>query len=289
VINRLLFKLAEENARSVYQDEQGIFKIDSAVATDDYKKNYDVFVYDLHDNKLFAAFRRFFNRQYSLLFAPKIKWVTKIFSVIFFPFYRLHDYGAILDVGCSTGLFLEYLPNEWRKYGLELNTKAAVIARQRGVNVTVGGLESFQADTKFDVIRISHVLEHIKDYKNFLAVAANLLKPGGILVIYTPNSESFSRKLAGRFWSGFYDQTHFTIFNYKNLLNSVFGLGLEVVFRSTYYMGYLGDSLMRILKIKKGRIFFIYLFYILFFPVSFLERCFNKSDALTVYFKKSLV
>lgn len=284
--NKFLFKLAESEARPVYAGEKGIFSIDSAIASDDYKKTYDAFVYDLHDSGFSGWLRNFFNRQYSMFFSVKPGVFTKIFSFIFVPSYRIKKYGSILDVGCSTGLFLRYLPDEWIKYGIELNTRAVAIARGYGLNIQECGLESFKTDIKFDVIRASHVIEHVKDYKKFLSVASDMLKSGGLLVICTPNGNSFARLLTGRYWSGFYDKTHFTIFNTTNLREAAQEFGLESGFEGTYYMGYLGDSILRMFNIKKGRSVFLYALHLLFFPLSFIERVFGGADALVVYLKK---
>lgn len=284
--NQLLFKLVEDGERVVYKDEHGVFIIDSVLASDDYKKSYNAFVYDLHDNKLTIILRRFFNKQYSLFFSSCPGLITRLFSVLFIPFYWVGDRGRILDVGCSTGLFLQYLSDRWEKYGIELNTKAVAIARKQDVNVAACNLESFKSDRLFDVVRISHVLEHVQDYRKFLSIATELLRPNGWLIVYTPNSDSFSRKLTGKFWAGFYDKTHFTIFNAANLIAVAEPLGLEAVFSSSYYMGCLGDSIVRACRIKRGRTFMVCILQILFFPLSFIERLFNKSDAFVVYFKK---
>jgi len=110
----------------------------------------------------------------------------------------------ILDIGCydgTLGLFLIKEGNE--VYGIEGNENAAGEARKKGVRVTIQDVESdfgFQDDF-FDLVIAGEIIEHILDTDFFLDQIKKVLKPGGILILSTPNAASLGRRfllLAGK-------------------------------------------------------------------------------------------
>lgn len=107
--------------------------------------------------------------------------------------------GRVLDVGCSKGTFLEVARAEgWDAVGVDRNPHAAEAARARGLDVRCGDLIDWEADPaaqgrpepgSFDVITLFDLIEHTTDPRATLAACRRLLRPGGLLVITTPNIE----------------------------------------------------------------------------------------------------
>lgn len=66
-----------------------------------------------------------------------------------------------------------------------------------------GMLESFKTQTPFDVIFAGHVIEHIYDLDSFSNHLFNLLAPGGLLILLTPNASAwrFSRQKSKWSWT----------------------------------------------------------------------------------------
>lgn len=99
----------------------------------------------------------------------------------------------ILDVGCSNGEFL-YLAKQrgYETYGVELNQKTANTAIRSGINVFIGFLKdaNFRNDY-FDHITLSDVIEHVSDPGNLLEECKRILRPGGTIIIKTPNMDCF--------------------------------------------------------------------------------------------------
>jgi SAM-dependent methyltransferase len=96
---------------------------------------------------------------------------------------------AVLDVGCSTGHFIDLVKDKTREiYGHELNRKEIDFCRNvLKLDVLDQPLKTrFKAGT-FDYITLIYVLEHIAEPKEFLASLAKLLKPTGKFVILVPN------------------------------------------------------------------------------------------------------
>lgn len=116
---------------------------------------------------------------------------------------RIISPGRILDVGCATGFFLEAaMGRGWDAYGLEINPFALKVARERfGSRIVEGAIEQAHFDNAhFDTIAMSDVLEHMPDPLLTLRRANELLKPGGLIAITTPNIKSITARLLRGKW-----------------------------------------------------------------------------------------
>jgi 2-polyprenyl-3-methyl-5-hydroxy-6-metoxy-1,4-benzoquinol methylase len=113
--------------------------------------------------------------------------------------------GSALDIGCSSGDYLAYLQTlGWEVYGIELDEEAARYAREHfGIPVSVGTAEralSAFPDESLDVVTMWHVLEHLFDPSSVLAQVHRVLRPGGILMLEMPNSDSLWASILGEYW-----------------------------------------------------------------------------------------
>lgn len=122
--------------------------------------------------------------------------------------------GRLLDVGCGSGESMERLQNlGWQAEGLDFDDKAVRAARARGLRVRLGTLqEQSYAGESFDVITMSHVIEHVHDPLNMLRECRRILKLDGRLVIVTPNVSSLGHKWFKEAWRGLEPPRHLQIF-----------------------------------------------------------------------------
>lgn len=106
--------------------------------------------------------------------------------------------GRLLDIGCSTGLFLELARGAgFDASGIEYSPDSARVAQAKGLDVAVGALTDGRYDEQsFDLVTLWDVIEHLPDPQATLAVAARLLKPGGLLVAKTPNCDGWYPRLS---------------------------------------------------------------------------------------------
>src|SRR6266498_1686762 len=98
--------------------------------------------------------------------------------------------GRLLDVGCGTGIFLAVMRERgWRVAGLEPNEAwAAQLRRNLDLEVHTGTLERVPPTLgQFDVVTMLDVIEHLADPLAALAADRRVLRPGGLLVLTTPN------------------------------------------------------------------------------------------------------
>lgn len=287
-----LYTLHEKDARNVSILPDGLLLIDSKRSTDIYKTTYDRFVPEKHETGFFTKVTTGYRNMMSQSFSPKPPLLAKIFTALIAPVPPIRKKGTILDIGCSTGNFLQHLPKGWKRKGLEINKDAAQIARAKGLDVSDKKLEDYKTKEKFDYVRASHVIEHIKDYEQFADICSTLVKKGGRLLIYTPNSESLSCKLFKEYWEPFYEPTHFVIFDLKNIEELFAKRKFRMTTKGTYYMGFFPSSVLRLLGLSEtsfNRGFLFLVLYAILFPFSlilFVVPQLNLGGSLYIEFEK---
>ena len=116
--------------------------------------------------------------------------------------------GPILDVGTATGFFLDEVVAEgsFEPYGIELSDYAGGIARGKfgAERIHVGTIETAPFTPGFfSAVTMSDLIEHVGDPAGVLTRVHELLKPGGVAMIMTPDTASISRRLMGRRWTQF--------------------------------------------------------------------------------------
>ena len=136
-----------------------------------------------------------------------------------------------IDVGCSAGGGLATAAAAgWDVAGVELSAAAAEVARQRpGVRaVYTGRLEEAPlADGQTDVIALFDVLEHIDPPQGTLATIHRLLRPGGLVLIVTPDGGSLSARLLKAHWPHLFVE-HVVLFSRRALRRCLETAGFQV-------------------------------------------------------------
>ena len=99
----------------------------------------------------------------------------------------------VVDIGCFGGGFLTFLGEGWDKFGVEPSAAAAAVAsRERGIQIIAPTLQAVPQEFcgSFDAAIALDVMEHLSDPVTELRLIARLIKPGGILMIETGNTDS---------------------------------------------------------------------------------------------------
>lgn len=103
---------------------------------------------------------------------------------------RWVSHGRLIDIGCSTGLFLNAAARKgFAVEGAEFSASSARFARDHfALTVTDGDIHAVDAAPgSFDVLTMFDVIEHVRDPAADILAAHRLLKPGGVFVLSTPN------------------------------------------------------------------------------------------------------
>lgn len=112
------------------------------------------------------------------------------------PLLELYQPAAALDLGCGRGEWLELLrDNNFQPYGVDLNSGMLAACTERGLSVTHGDaiayLKSLGDDSQC-IVSGFHIAEHITfdDLETLISQSLRVLKPGGLLILETPNPEN---------------------------------------------------------------------------------------------------
>ena len=128
--------------------------------------------------------------------------------------------GRLLDVGCGNGMFLKRMRDlGWSVEGVDTDPQSAKAADEAyGIAIHTGTLQNARfPENHFDSITMSHVIEHVLDPLPILAESRRILRPGGVLVIATPNVQSMGHHLFRRKWLGLDPPRHLCLFCRKSL------------------------------------------------------------------------
>jgi SAM-dependent methyltransferase len=127
--------------------------------------------------------------------------------------------ASLLDLGCGDGQFLEWARSAgWRVLGVDPDPKAAAVARSRGIDVHLGKIDELDpAEHQFDMITLSHVIEHVHHPTVVIKACHRLLKPNGQIWIETPNLDSTGHDIFRAHWRGLEPPRHLVLFTRSSL------------------------------------------------------------------------
>jgi 2-polyprenyl-3-methyl-5-hydroxy-6-metoxy-1,4-benzoquinol methylase len=125
----------------------------------------------------------------------------------------------LLDVGCGAGEWLHLMRGlGWTVEGLDFDEAAVKTAQAANLEVHLGSLEQqHYPPSSFEAVTLNHVIEHVPHPVETLKECFRVLKPGGRLVLATPNNASLSHKIFRQNWRGLEPPRHLHIFSMKSL------------------------------------------------------------------------
>jgi SAM-dependent methyltransferase len=130
---------------------------------------------------------------------------------------RLGARGRILDVGCACGFFIEAaLKHGFDACGIEFSKEAVAIAREEiRSRITVGDVNLLREreEDRFDAVVAFDIIEHTQDPLKFLEEIRQILRPGGWLMLATPDTGHFLRYLMGCRWPMLQPMQHTYLFS----------------------------------------------------------------------------
>jgi len=102
---------------------------------------------------------------------------------------------------------------------VDFDPQAVEVARGKGLRVNLGGLTDCRyPEDSFDLVLMTHVIEHVHDPLAMLRQIRRLLRACGTLVVTTPNGGTWGHRHFGADWRGLEPPRHLYIFNGKNLV-----------------------------------------------------------------------
>ena len=141
--------------------------------------------------------------------------------------------GTWLDIGYGEGGLLKAAAlRNWKCSGAEISRAALDFGRAQAWDV--GDDTTRWADGFFDVVSAMEIVEHVIAPRELVREAARLLRPGGALVMTTPNAASITYRVRGLNWSVVAPPEHVTLFSPWALVGLVRNAGfLNTSLRTT--------------------------------------------------------
>ena len=139
------------------------------------------------------------------------------------------------DIGSSVGFLLNAARSHFEAFGVEPSRWAVSRGKELfNLGIAQGAIEEFSFDGEsFDVIAMVDVVEHLDNPRESLKKAYELMRPGGMLYLVTPDFGSLSSKIMGRFWWGL-RPAHLYYFTRKTMRRMLDALGFDVVEMKSY-------------------------------------------------------
>lgn len=124
----------------------------------------------------------------------------------------------LLDIGCSSGYFLSIAKQfGFNTSGIEPNALESSFASEQGINVIGSTIEEIPHSSKFDVITMWDVLEHIDSPVQYLKKLSGVLNIGGIVFVQIPTCDSLAARVLRDKCNMFDGIEHLTLFSSKSL------------------------------------------------------------------------
>jgi len=125
--------------------------------------------------------------------------------------------GRLLDVGSACGFFIEAaLENGFDAYGIEFSREAVALAKpeiQKRITIGDVNLLREQGGDLFDVVVAFDIIEHTQNPVEFLKEIGQILRPGGWLMLATPDTGHFLRYVMGSRWPMLQPMQHTYLFS----------------------------------------------------------------------------
>lgn len=144
--------------------------------------------------------------------------------------------GTVLEVGAGRGAFIRVAVRRgWSAVANEVSETGLASLRDTGAEVVGGTVEDAKfPDARFDFVVSLEVLEHLPDPARHLVELARITRPGGLLLLTTPNFDGLSRRWLGIHWR-VVDAGHIGYFTPRTLRSALLRAGyghLRVAARS---------------------------------------------------------
>jgi SAM-dependent methyltransferase len=127
----------------------------------------------------------------------------------------------LLDVGCGDGWMLDLYRRQGRDrirtFGVDFNPAACEAARRAGHTVFCSRFEDLEMPERFDLVNLSHVIEHVADPVAFAGRVRDVLRPGGVFVLETPNIATVEARIFSANWGAYHIPRHWTLFSPQSI------------------------------------------------------------------------
>lgn len=147
----------------------------------------------------------------------------------------LNSNSSVLDVGCSTGMFLRVLKDKGYSglTGVDVSREQVTHCREVNKIEAYRDLSEIEPQKTFDLVSLYAVLEHVPNPEFVMRQAAERIASGGHLIVDVPNFRSIYRAISRKKWLWLIPPVHLQYFTPKSMTNLARICGLKEVYSST--------------------------------------------------------
>ena len=205
------------------------------------------------------------------------KWLTDAL-----PFINTNSNVKALDIGCAAGYCLEIFKCfGWESFGIELDSNLTNTLKTKGFTVYNEPLQQLTDISKFSVITMFDVIEHLTDLQENMKKLNSLLQDDGILIMVTPDYSSFQRKIFRKNWFQFKPVEHINYFTIDTLRHLANIHGFEII--KSKKAGQFCDVSFLKNRLKKYRLHFLLPIFGIFVKLLFLKDRVVYMDTASLY------
>lgn len=143
------------------------------------------------------------------------------------------DSLRVLDVGGGSGWLLNLIRSLSDRvkdtHVVDLDKDAESLAIQNGHKYFCGRIEDFETTDKFDFVLMLNLIEHVADPLAVMKKISDILKPGGVVLIKTPNYDSLDVNVyRHKNWGGYHCPRHWVLFRKESFQKLADASGLKI-------------------------------------------------------------
>lgn len=191
----------------------------------------------------------------------------------------------ILEIGAGSGLYSKYFFQKgYAVTATDIEETEMKSLSDIGIKTKIGNFEELSFDEKYDLIIMSHVLEHFYHPKRIAEKIINILAENGIVFIKTPNSNFLFLKWFKNHTYVFDAPRHINIFSDRSIKHLFNDPSLQISVNNEFTI----NELFNYFKLKFPKRHFVchLLSTLIFFPLATLPYLFRKSSRLVIMIKK---
>lgn len=189
-----------------------------------------VFINPVFKDQELVKYYQFNNSNQALAHGSEVDFYRRIYTAGLELIAKYKSSGSLLDIGCSSGLFLDVAASKYSPHGIELNKTEVEIARSKGHIVWDQPIEkvSFENNDKFDVITLWDVFEHIKDGKTYLQGLKEKLRDDGVIFLQIPSADALAARVMRDRCNMFDGLEHVNLYSLRTITTLATNAGYKV-------------------------------------------------------------
>jgi SAM-dependent methyltransferase len=208
--------------------------VDAIESADELYRSYDGGFLKSLRRKLFMPFRSFSGARH---FHQSMERAHRIFDRVLSAGSPKGPSPVFLDIGCNKGFLLAAaISHGWNVFGVELVPELTIPFKKKfsqfSKNIYSIGFSQAQGEMKdeiFDAVTAIDVIEHFIDPLRDVGNIYRILKPGGVLLLQTPDTDNPKALEMKGAWGALKPKEHLHLFNRQNLKRFAEKLGFKAV------------------------------------------------------------